>query len=60
MTLEAPKTDENPGENACKEMGKCHVPLKPAKWEVVRKKFAEEYKKANDKEVGAAPEPANG
>ena len=45
---------ENPGENKCKEMGECAVPLKDKAWEKARKNFEAAMKKA-DKKFGDAP-----
>ena len=45
---------ETPGENKCKAMGKCHVPLKDEAWAKARKRFEAVMKKA-DKKFGDAP-----
>jgi hypothetical protein len=45
---------EHPGENKCKEMGECAVPLKDKAWEKARKNFEVAMKKA-DKKFGDAP-----
>jgi len=45
---------EKPGENACKGMGKCHVPLNAKAWPKARKRFEAVMKKA-DKKFGDAP-----
>jgi hypothetical protein len=45
---------EHPGENTCKEMGECAVPLKDKAWEKARKNFEAAMKKA-DKKFGDAP-----
>jgi hypothetical protein len=49
---------EKPGENNCKGMGECAVPLKDDKtWEKARKNFEAAMKKA-DKKFGDAPKKA--
>ena len=45
---------EKPGENKCKEMGKCAVPLSDKTWKVARASF-EKRMKAAKKEFGPAP-----
>jgi len=45
---------EHPGENQCKEMGECAVPLKDKAWEKARKNFETAMKKAK-KKFGDAP-----
>ena len=45
---------EHPGENKCKEMGECAVPLKDAAWAKARKNFEAAMKKAG-KKFGDAP-----
>ncbi|MEX1028087.1 MAG: hypothetical protein WD049_08810 [Candidatus Paceibacterota bacterium] len=45
---------EKPGENKCKEMGKCAVPLKDKTWKVARARFEERMKKEK-KPFGPAP-----
>lgn len=45
---------EHPGENQCKEMGECAVPLKDETWKKARKRF-EELMKKEGKKVGPAP-----
>lgn len=47
---------EMPGENTCKTMGKCHVPLEKKAWAKARKRF-EELMAKDGKKVGKAPEP---
>jgi len=46
-----------PGENKCKGMGGCHVPIKDSKiWATARKNFEADMKKAfPDKKIGEAP-----
>jgi len=43
-----------PGENRCKSMGQCAVPLKDEAWKKARKRFEELMAKAG-KKVGPAP-----
>ena len=43
-----------PGENKCKSMGQCAVPLKDEAWSKARKRFEELMAKAG-KQVGPAP-----
>lgn len=43
-----------PGENKCKSMGQCAVPLKDEAWKKARKRFEELMTKAG-KQVGPAP-----
>ena len=46
---------ENPGDNACKGMGSCHVPVESkSMWKSARKYFEEKMKKEG-KTVGDAP-----
>lgn len=45
---------EHAGENECKQMGECAVPLKAATWTKARKRF-EELMKKEGKTVGPAP-----
>jgi hypothetical protein len=45
---------EHPGENKCKGMGECAVPLKDAAWTKARKNFEAAMTKAG-KQFGAAP-----
>jgi len=45
-----------PGENTCKEMGECAVPLKEKAWKTARKNFEAAMKKAG-KKFGEAPKP---
>jgi hypothetical protein len=45
---------EHPGENKCKGMGDCKVPLKDEAWAKARKNFEAAMKKA-DKKFGDAP-----
>ena len=45
---------EHPGENKCKAMGECGVPLNTKAWEKARKSFEAAMKKA-DKKFGDAP-----
>ena len=45
-----------PGENACKQMGECAVPLKEKSWKTARKNFETAMKKAG-KKFGDAPIP---
>jgi hypothetical protein len=45
---------ENPGENSCKEMGQCAVPLKDEAWKKARKNFEAAMTKAK-KKFGPAP-----
>ncbi len=45
---------EKPGENNCKGMGNCAVPLKDKTWDVARKNFEAAMKKAG-KKFGKAP-----
>ena len=45
---------EHPGENKCKSMGDCHVPLSDKAWDKARKSFEAAMKKA-DKKFGDAP-----
>jgi hypothetical protein len=45
---------EHPGENKCKEMGECAVPLKDKAWKQARKNFETAMKKAK-KKFGEAP-----
>jgi uncharacterized membrane protein YphA (DoxX/SURF4 family) len=46
---------EHPGENACKEKGKCQVPLKADTWAKARKRF-EELMNAAHRKFGKAPD----
>ena len=48
---------EKPGENKCKGMGECAVPLKDKAWEKARKNFEAAMKKAG-KKFGDAPKKA--
>src|SRR5260370_41884463 len=45
---------EHPGENKCKGMGECAVPLKDKAWATARKNFETAMAKAG-KKFGAAP-----
>ena len=45
---------EHPGENKCKEMGECAVPLKDKSWDKARKNFEAAMKTAK-KKFGKAP-----
>lgn len=45
-----------PGENACKEMGECAVPLSEKSWKAARMNFETAMKKAG-KKFGDAPKP---
>jgi len=47
---------EHPGENKCKGMGECGVPMSKKAWEKARKSFEAAMKKA-DKKFGDAPKP---
>jgi hypothetical protein len=49
---------ENPGENKCKGMGECAVPLKDKAWQKARANFEAAMKKA-DKKFGDAPAKEN-
>ncbi len=46
--------EDIPGQNTCKEMGKCHVPLKEDAWTKARAAFEAAMKSAGN-EVGADP-----
>jgi hypothetical protein len=48
---------DKPGENKCKGMGDCHVPLEDKAWVKARANFEAAMKKA-DKKFGAAPKKA--
>ena len=48
------QSGETPGENECKGMRKCHVPLNKKAWPKARKRF-EELMAKEDKKVGPAP-----
>lgn len=49
---------EHPGENTCKGMGECAVPLKDETWAIARKKFEAAMTKAKKKFGDAPPKPA--
>lgn len=46
--------DQYPGQNTCKELGHCGVPLKKETWDIARKQF-EQLMKDTGQKVGAAP-----
>jgi hypothetical protein len=50
---------EHPGENKCKGMGECAVPMSDKTWAIARKSFEAAMKAANKKFGDAPPKPKN-